>query len=247
MFWKDFYSSTNEFFNISADRQYYVFTDSHEIGGEDVKTIFKKHEGFPLDSLIRFRMFLSIQSELEQYDFVFFFNANMVFTNRVDDEIFPPKGNDLVGVLHPGYYRASSIWFPYERRSASKAYISRNRHKMRYFMGSLIGGSSTAFIDLCITCADWITSDLSNGIIAVFHDESHLNKYFATRAVHALNPGYAFPEGSRIPFERKIILLDKVKHGGLFFSKQTGKPFIIRALHYIKRMWTGILWYFRFI
>jgi hypothetical protein len=245
MFWNDFYTSSSRYFNIGAERHYYVFTDSKEIEGEDVTVIYRKYAGFPMDSLLRFEMFLSIAANLADYDFVYFFNSNMVFTQKVEDEIIPPAGKDLVGVLHPGLFRRSSFWYPYERNKLSMAYIERNNIRMRYFMGSLIGGTSKAFLELCRTCAEWINTDLKSNIIAIFHDESHLNRYFALRVVHELDPGYAYPEGWILPFQMKIMIVDKVKQGGRFFSKHPDKSLLKRMQCFTRRFVSGLVWYIR--
>jgi hypothetical protein len=245
MFWNDFYTSSNRYFNIGAERHYFVFTDSKEIEGKDVTVIYREHAGFPMDSLLRFEMFLSIEVKLAEYDFVFFFNSNMVFAREVNGEIMPTEGKDLVGVLHPGLFRRSSLWYPYERNKLSMAYVERNNIVMRYFMGSLIGGTSKAFLELCRTCAEWIAEDFRNEIIAIFHDESHLNKYFATRDILILDPGYAYPEGWILPFQKKIMIVDKVKQGGIFFSKQSGKSLFKRMQCFTRRLVSGLFWYIR--
>ena len=55
-----------------------------------------------------------------------------------------------------------------------------------------------------------IEEDLSKGIIAIWHDESHLNHYlFNNPPATELNSGYCFPEGAKLPFEKKILALTK--------------------------------------
>ena len=55
--------------------------------------------------------------------------------------------------------------------------------------------------------------DEANGIIAKWHDESQINKYFIERKrlVHTLDPCYAHPEvfDSMMPDEPKIVHLAK--------------------------------------
>ena len=60
VFFKDFYESCEKYFlaNI-AEKTYFVWTDDFTLSQEkNVNLIEKKCEGFPLDSLLRFRMFM---------------------------------------------------------------------------------------------------------------------------------------------------------------------------------------------
>ena len=58
-----------------------------------------------------------------------------------------------------------------------------------------------------------VDTDYSNDIIALWHDESHLNKFFSENPdrVNALSPDYAYPECfPQYPYDRKIIHLAKI-------------------------------------
>ena len=58
-----------------------------------------------------------------------------------------------------------------------------------------------------------IDQDDKNGIVAVWHDESHLNRYlsetFALDQLKTLTPSYCYPESWNLPFKKKILALDK--------------------------------------
>ena len=48
------------------------------------------------------------------------------------------------------------------------------------------------------------------GVIATWHDESHLNKYMLKqRNYKILSPAYAYAEELDIPFEKKMFLFNK--------------------------------------
>ena len=80
------------------------------------------------------------------------------------------------------------------------------------------------FLSMCRELAGAVKRDLDNGIIAVWHDESHLNKYVVGRHPLVLGPEYLFPE--TLVFNRyylmglkhrvKILVKDKSlsKYGG---------------------------------
>ena len=52
--------------------------------------------------------------------------------------------------------------------------------------------------------------DYEKGIVAKWHDESHLNHYVWKHGNYKLlPPAYAYPENYQLPFEMKIITIDK--------------------------------------
>ena len=55
-----------------------------------------------------------------------------------------------------------------------------------------------------------IGQDYEKGVIAKWHDESHLNHYVWVHGNYKLlTPAYAYPENYKLPFEKKIITVDK--------------------------------------
>jgi hypothetical protein len=59
-----------------------------------------------------------------------------------------------------------------------------------------------------------IRTDLSCGIVPIWHDESAMNWYYHSRNVTALSPSFAYPENTSFPFQKRILQLDKSKFGG---------------------------------
>lgn len=231
-FWERFYrnSQKNFFTENDVEKHYFVFTDDNKIKSTELIHVYeKKSEGFPLDSLKRFELFLSIENDIKNMDFIFFLNANMDFVQKVGKEILPnDEHSGLLGVLHPGYYNSPKEQLPYERNKKSKAYIPYiKNHQYKYYMGGFNGGKTKDFLKLCKVCNDNIISDENNKIMACFHDESHINAYFFNKQILALPPEYGFPEDSKLPFEPKTIILNKAKHYGDFFIKEYANPFIL--------------------
>ncbi len=243
-FFQGFYESAEKYFLKGiADIEYFVFTDDLKLSDSPkVHLLERKCQGFPMDSLFRFDMFLSIADKLKDFDYCFFFNANMLFVEEVGLEFLPEK-EGLMAVIHPGFYNKSSALLPYERNKYSTAYIPREKNKSyKYYMGSLNGGKTKDFLNLAKICSENTHNDYERGIIAQVHDESHLNKYMSQHICLGLSPAYAYPEGWKLPFQPKIIIRDKVKIDK-YFNK--GRDFSItgrlrKGIQIIKSM---VKWY----
>lgn len=222
MFWKDFYLSAEQFFLPNQEKKYFVFTDAEEIYAEENPNVVKIYQGFlgwPYDTLMRFDIFSKVQAHLEKCEYLFFINANMRFLDIVGNEVLPGDENDgLMAVLHPYFWNARAVDFTYDRNIRSLAYIEPGAGN-HYFMGGFNGGKSASYLKLINTLRDNIEADLNNGVIALWHDESHLNKYLLDKHPLVLSPEYGFPEGLNIPFKTRVIILDKNKLGGHSFLR----------------------------
>ena len=251
IFWKGFFDSCEQFFLPQVEKKYYVFTDASDIQNtNNIKTYYKQSQGFPLDTLLRFDMFIKAEEDTKECDYVFFFNSNMEFKKVVTPEIFLPTAEDngLLGVLHPGhYYKHNPISLPYEKRKRSTAYIKHTKGETyNYFMGGVNGGTHEAFYRLSHVCSENIKKDLDRNCIAIYHDESHLNHFFHNKKIKILPPSFGFPEGSNIPFEPYIIIRNKIKHGGKYFDKLPPTAYIQRIKRRIKELYRNILWILNF-
>lgn len=232
VFWNNFISSSEKFLLSDSDieKHYFVFTDDNSIrSSSNIHTYHKESEGFPADSFKRFDLFLSIKKDLEDMDYVFFLNANMLFIDYVGKEILPQSDTSgLTGVLHPGYYNSKKNELPYERNPKSLAYIPFIKGiKYHYFMGGFNGGKTQEFLELCEVCRNNILEDKNKGIMACFHDESHINAYFLGKPILILPAIYGFPEDQPFPFSPKVIILNKAKHYGDYFNKEYANPFVL--------------------
>lgn len=239
-FFKGFYESCEKHFLANkAEKDYFVFTDDMKLCKEpNVQLFYKECKGFPMDSLLRFDLFLSIRDLLEKYDYIFFFNANMKFLVDVGEE-FLPKSEGLAAVVHPWAYNKPACLFPYDRNRNSTAFIKRTKKTYRYYMGSLNGGKAKDYLQLAETCSRNIHADMDNHYIALYHDESHLNKYLSEHECLSLSPSYAYPEGKVMPFDAIILIRDKVKidkyfdkgrNHSLFGQITTGFKILYRAI-----------------
>lgn len=214
VFWEDFHRSVEAYFLPQAEKNYYVFTDSSKIAESDrVHVVPQERLPWPYATLFRFKMFNRITEALRPYDYLFFANANLLMEDTIGDEILP-ENEGLCAVSHPGYWAVKDpALFTYERNPASTAYIPRGEGT-RYFMGGFNGGKVSAYLEMSRELEASIDQDLGMGIIAVWHDESHLNRYLKDRSPLVLDPGYGYPEGASLPFSPKILIRDKNKFGG---------------------------------
>lgn len=213
VFWKDFYQSFEKNFLKKSKVEYFVFTDAAYIYGESkndrIHRVFQKNLGWPGNTLFRFKMFNSIKKQIISFDFAFFFNANTLCVKEIYEKEFLPLEQELLVVQHPGYYVSSIRRLPYEHRKESSAYIPKGRGK-EYVFGAVNGGKAEAFLKMAEELERDIENDFEKGIIAKWHDESHLNCYiWKSKNYRLLTPSYAYPEGWKLPFEEKIRVLNK--------------------------------------
>lgn len=213
VFWEDFFRSFEQNFLKRSHVEYFVFTDADNLYGEDqcdrIHHIAQENLGWPGNTLFRFRMFVSIKEQLTDFDYLFFFNANVVCKAEITEEEFLPVEQDLLVVQHPGYYNTKVWRLPYERRKDSAAYIPHGKGR-NYVYGAVNGGKAWAFLQMAEQLNREIEQDYQKGIIAKWHDESHLNHYIWMQGNYQLmTPSYAYPEDYHLPFEMKIMTQDK--------------------------------------
>lgn len=235
IFWKDFYSGSEKYFLTDTQKHYFVFTDAEKIFNEENKNIHKiyqKNLGWPDNTLMRFDIFSNIISELNNFDYIFFFNADLCFLKDVNSEEFIPLNDkNLLATIHPGYFNKKNNKFQYERNNLSTAFIPQGSGE-KYFAGGLNGGKTKYFVEAILKIKENINIDKKNKITAVWNDESHWNNYLLNRKdIKILDPGYLYPESSNIKFDKKIMIRDKRKY---FNYQQIGKENINKNMNTLK-------------
>ena len=192
-----------------VEKHFFVFSDG-KVEGElpdNITFVPTEHKPWPAITLERFHTILTIEDTLKDYDWILFLDADMEVRQKVDsNELFTAK--DFIGVHHPCHYKTGTG--DYERNPKSEACVTGDQ--TNYYQGCLWGGKTSAVIPMMKTLKDRVDKDYENDIIAVWHDESHLNRFFIDNEdkLHALSPDYAFPECyPDYPFEQKIVHLAK--------------------------------------
>ena len=160
----------------------FVFTDKEMPNKKGLVSLPHIHEPWPNVTLKRYHVFDKHKKELSEMDYLYYCDVDMLFVSDVGDEILPDKN--------------------------STAYVP-NEYKGCYFAGGFNGGTSKAFLNMSREIKDRVNKDLENNIIAIWHDESQLNRYLIDNQPKVLSPSYCYPESWDLPFEKKILALDK--------------------------------------
>ena len=219
IFFEDFYKSCERFFLKDFEKTYYVFTDGDILTSDNIVRIQQDKLGWPYDTMMRFKMFNSIEDQLNS-DYTFFFNINMLFLDNIGIEVLPKEENSyLVGVNHPCFFDKPNISFSYERNNKSLFYIPYGEGNF-YYQGCFIGGRTNEFMYMSKVLEEKIDNDLSNDIIPIWHDESALNWYYIDKNPLLMSPSYAYPESFNLNMDRKIIQRDKNLLGGHEFLRK---------------------------
>jgi histo-blood group ABO system transferase len=197
-------SSADEFFMNGHEITYFIFSNKEiEVSSDNnIVKIDVEHKEWPWMTLGRYKIFSTNSEELSKMDYLYYCDVDMKFLGVVGDEIL----SDRVATQHPGYYERRGS--P-ETNPDSLACVYPNE-EMQYFAGGFNGGTSIEYLKMSETISKNIDIDYSNGLIAVWHDESHMNRYFIdNKPTKVLNPSYCYGESMDIPFDKKLIALDK--------------------------------------
>lgn len=190
---------------------FFVFTDKFKLANvtnkqAQVKILEWGHYNWPGATLYRYKAFTQYAEQLSQMDFLYYLDVDMKVLAPVGNEVL----SELVGTLHPGYTGTKGT--P-ETRKTSTAYIGPNENN-KYFAGGFNGGSAAKFLQMAAMLNDRIDEDTNNKIVALHHDESHLNWYFLHNPpTLVLDHSYCYPEDKKkkyppVPVKR-ILALDK--------------------------------------
>jgi len=203
------WDSVNKNFLPEHDVQSLLFTNHNiEPITKNGKVSYIDHQPFPTPTLMRYHYMLSEEEYLSQFDYCFYIDVDMLITSKVGDEIL----GELVATIHPYFYDKTNESFTYETNQNSTAYVE-NYKGDHYFAGGFNGGNPENFLNMAKIIVKNVDTDLNNNIVAVWHDESHLNKYLVeNKPTVKLNPSYCYPEWwteDMNPFKRKIVALDK--------------------------------------
>ena len=195
----------------------YIFTDEVEGAKNIVARLSQTHDfsasivpirgrGFPADTLYRYHYFLQQEQHiLTHTDVVYYMDVDLVVAQRIRAfEVVPSIDRPLIAVRHMLQDGAGTP----ESRPESRAYIEEGAVRQCYFAGGFLGGRSPEFVALARSIAAAVDVDDAWEVVAIWHDESHLNKYLSDNydLVRPLSPAYLYPDTWDIPYQPRIVV-----------------------------------------
>jgi histo-blood group ABO system transferase len=194
--------SAREFLLPGVEVRPFVFTDAPAIPGAEVRPW--KHMPWPDGTLLRYHAYWGARGALQHCDYLLAMDADMRFIGTVGTEVLC----DRVATQHPGFVGKRGS---YETRPESTAYVGPQEGR-RYYCGGFVGGRTDEFLSLARRISRAIDLDRARGLVAVWHDESHLNRQMIdTPPTRVLSPAYCVPDVPGYPpqAEPKILALPK--------------------------------------
>ena len=203
-------TSADKYFMNGQNVTNFMFTDDLSLG-RSIKTKRRivatevKGNGWPCNTLLRFGSINTHRKQFANMHFLFALDVDVYLEDMVDTEIL----ENLVGTLHVHYYLSSRASYTYDNNPLSTAYIHKSEGEY-YFAGGFFGGCRNAIIQMAETIVRNVKKDLKEyHYIALWHDESHLNRYF----IDNLPTKILSPEYLSTPYHkfqrRRIVQIEK--------------------------------------
>jgi hypothetical protein len=188
----------HKYFFPTFDRKFLCLTDKKYDPPIEAEVLNFPFYKWPLATLYKPKAILSTEQYMKDCDVLFWIDVDLVCINHVTntDDIFPTLKNPICCVEHCGWLDENGneiILYPYERSPKSTAYVE-DIHKVPYHQACLFGGLNDNFYKMIKTLDKNIDLDLEKDHIAVWHDESHLNRYFQDNMPKSIPKIYARPE-----------------------------------------------------
>lgn len=219
VFWDYFYQSAKRFLLPDCNKHYILFTDNTELLSQEdqysnVTVIKQEALEWPYIALMRYQIILSISHILQSYDFTFYFNGNTEFLTEVyKEDLLPLEEKQRITLyLQPHIFHKNKNKYPYDRNPESNAYIPYNQGRY-YFAGGITGGRTKDYLEMCEVLQSYTEYDLQKNIIALWHDESYLNRFALNRSDIKILPPY-FTKGENEYWKRnsKLMFSDKTHY-----------------------------------
>ena len=191
-----YYQSIKDNLSENNELIFHIFTDRINAAAwpSDMKIYQINHMKWPFVTLMRYKIMNCALDYITDADFCVFADADLLWKEKTNVlDLFNTK--PYFGVQHPGFvFQPENATF--ETNKSSLAYVGENEDKSTYWQGCLWGANSDSFKKIISHLNENVDLDLNNNIVARWHDESHLNRFFINHKnnVNTLHPGYATPE-----------------------------------------------------
>lgn len=228
--WEKIKLSMSKFIVLTDQPEDFSSTFADEVSSGYLKVCEISSLQWPYATLLRYSLMLDHFS-LVDTPYVGYIDADMVIVNTANFLAIPKDGEHhrLFLTAHPGYYGVSKVkrvlltlgrFCIYEKRKTSAAYVKFSQRQSEYVCGGHWFGELSAIRALLTTLAQSVQRDLESGIIALHHDESHLNSYRQGVDYYLLDPRWAYApgHGKFLSDEPIVEVVDKEPE---WFSKRT--------------------------
>ena len=213
-----YYENIEKYFLPNSEKTILAFTDG-ELDGtpENLKVFSQEHLDWPYITLKRFEIINKAREIINDHDWFVFIDGDALVVDRIEEEEFFTD-KPLFGVHHPCHYlkMPPHNQYPgaYEITENCNAAVDLEKYQPKvYYQGCFWGGKVPEVCAMIDELEYRVSDDLKRKVVALWHDESHLNKYFIENPdlVHTYGPEYAFPEvfKDQCTFEPKIVHLAK--------------------------------------
>jgi len=213
-----YYENIEKYFLPNTEKVILAFTDGELNDTPDNLKVYKQeHLDWPFITLKRFEIINKARDVIDECDWLVFIDADAIPVTTITEEEFLTD-KPLFGVHHPCHYLGmdphTKAPGAYEQNPKCEAYVDVSKSLPPvYWQGCLWGGKVPHVCAMIDELQARVNRDLENDIVAVWHDETQINRYFLERTgdVHTFGPSYAFPEvfESHCNFPPKIVHLAK--------------------------------------
>jgi hypothetical protein len=210
-------SQINQYSNVSifvfTDRVEEALSHSKILDRINLKVIEIPSYGWPNATLLRYQIMNSNFSMFSDQDVLVYLDADMKVVAPLDTQLFFNEMKEGVNLVrHPGYFRESGlkaakfylrnplILFQdlysraligglgsWETNAKSVAFVEK-RNRKKYYCGGIWWGLRDSVHDLVSKLALDVETDSKKGVMAKWHDESHLNHWASTNVFSESSP-----------------------------------------------------------
>ena len=213
-----YYENIEKYFLPNSEKTIFAFTDGDLNDTPDnLKVYHQEHLEWPYITLKRFEIINKAREEIDKHDWLVFIDADALPVVEItEEEFFTDK--PLFGVHHPCHFLGmephTQAPGAYDQNPNSEAYVDTSKGLPEvYYQGCFWGGKVPNVCAMIDELEARVNRDLEKDVVALWHDESQINKYFLERLdmVHTYGPEYAFPEVFKdyCQFSPKIVHLAK--------------------------------------